>query len=285
MNLQEVLEAQRDEKMFRKHPELKHPAFLPEPVLKEFNLESKIKEAVTFIIPFCGSDRVLQLNKCVNNLVLRYPQCEILIIEEGPTRIIKQSIPGARYIFAHSKRLFNKSRCFNLGFLLASNSIICGLDCDMIIPSNLLDVSIDSINKNKVVFPGNDIYYVYKNVDINNLNEKICYHKTWSKHRADWQFHGGIFICNKKAYATVGGFDPRYEGHGSEDSSFYLRCIESTGNADTTRSINLLHIDHLYDEKLMLTVETNKNLLFISTRISPAERIIDCKKFNIFNNN
>jgi hypothetical protein len=285
MSLQDTLKIQREEKLYRKHPELKHPTNLPEAILKEFSSGSTCKEAITFIIPFRGNDRLLQLNKCVNNLILRYPTCEILIIEEGLSRVIKRSIPGTRYMFVFNKKLFNKSKCFNIGFLAASNDIICGLDCDMLIPSTLLDLTLKRVNENKVVFPGNDIYYVYKDIDINNLGEKIWYHKTWSKDRAEWQFHGGIFICNKKAYATVGGFDPRYEGHGSEDSSFYLRCTESTGNADTTRSINLLHIDHLYDESLMLTVETNKNLLFISTRISPAERIIDCKKINIFNNN
>ena len=285
MSLQETLKIQRQEKLYREHPELKHPASLSETVLKEFNLESTCKEAITFIIPFRGDDRLLQLNKCVNNLIFRYPTCEILIIEEGSSRVIKRSIPGTRYMFVFNKRIFNKSKCFNIGFLAASNDIICGLDCDMLIPSTLLDLTLKKVNENKVVFPGNDIYYVLKDVDINNLREKIWYHKTWSKDRAEWQFHGGIFICNKKTYATVGGFDPRYEGHGSEDSSFYLRCTDSIVNADTTRSINLLHIDHLYDENLMLTVETNKNLLFISTRINPAERIIDCKKFNIFNNN
>ena len=198
MDLQEILKVQREEKLYRKHPELAHPASLPEVVLKEFSLGSTCKEAITFIIPFRGDDRLLQLNKCVNNLVCRYPTCEILIIEEGSSRVIKHSIPGTRYMFVFNKRLFNKSKCFNIGFLAASNDIICGLDCDMLIPSTLLDLTLKRVNENKVVFPGNDIYYVYKDVDINNLTEKMWYHKTWSNDRAEWQFHGGIFICNKK---------------------------------------------------------------------------------------
>jgi len=283
MDLQEILKVQREEKLYRKHPELAHPASLPEAVLKEFSSGSTCKEAITFIIPFRGNDRLLQLNKCVNNLILRYPTCEILIIEEGQSRVIKRSIPGTRYMFVFNKRLFNKSKCFNIGFLVASNNIICGLDCDIIIPSTLLDLTLKKVNENKVVFPGNDIYYVYKNVDINNLTEKVWYHKTWSKDRAEWQFHGGIFICNKQAYVTVGGFDQRFEGHGGEDSNFYLRCTDSIVIADTTRAINLLHIDHDYNEQLLQATETNRRLLVLYSRVKTSDRIIDCKNNNIFN--
>jgi hypothetical protein len=283
MNLQEILKIQREEKLYRNHPELAHPASLPEVILKEFSLSSTCKEAITFIIPFRGDDRLLQLHKCINNLVFRYPTCEILIIEEGLSRVIKRSIPGTRYMFVYSKRLFNKSKCFNIGFLAASNNIICGLDCDMIIPSTLIDLTLEKVNANKVVFPGNDIFYVYEKIDINNLKENIWYHKTWSKDRATSQFHGGIFICNKKTYATVGGFDQRFEGYGSEDSSFYLRCTDSIVNADTTRVINLLHIDHGYNEQLLQATETNRRLLITYSHVKVDDRILDCKNNNIFN--
>jgi hypothetical protein len=92
-----------------------------------------------------------------------------------------------------------------------------------------------------------------------------------------------IFICNKKAYSTVGGFDQRFEGYGSEDSSFYFRSTGIPVNADTTRVINLLHIDHGYNEQLLHATETNKRLLAAYSRVDINDRILDCKNNNIFN--
>ncbi len=282
MTQEEILELQRKERFYRKNPGLQFPVSLPEQVIDEFKITGKSKIKITFIIPFRDTIRLSQLNKCLNNLIVRYPGCEILLIEDSNVPVIKQPIPGVRYIFVYSKKLFNKSKCFNIGFLTATNEIICGLDGDMIIPSTLIDLTIDKINENKVVFPGREIYYAHEWIDPKDLTQKFWNHKTWSKDRAPTQFHGGIFICNKKAYSKVGGFDQRFEGYGSEDTSFYMRSTESKDNADNTRVMDLIHIDHGYDDVEQQAIETNKKLLFIYSQISPDERIIDCKKHNIF---
>lgn len=284
MNPQEIAEEQRKERLYRKNPELRFPASLPNNVLKDFELTNNSSKKITFIIPFRGADRLPQLNKCVGNLSMRYPQCEILVIEDGITPVIRKPIEGARYIFVFNKRLFNKSKCFNVGFLAATHDTICGLDADMLIPSTLIDLTNDKIEQNRVVFPGREIYYVYDSIDYKDLSKEFWYHKTWTKDRAVTQFHGGIFICNKKAYSKVGGFDQRFEGYGSEDTSFYMRATEAENCADTTRVIDLIHIDHTYTEIEQQAIEINKGLLIIYSRINPVERIADCKKHNIFNN-
>lgn len=281
MTLEEIVKIQREERFLRKNPHLKYPISLPDDVLKEFSLPNKSEVKITFIIPFRGIDRFPQLKKCVQNLVARYKECEVLLVEDGPEPIIKQPIPGARYIFVYNKRLFNKSKCFNIGFLAASNDIICGLDGDMIIPSTLIESTIDKVNENKVVFPGREIYYAQNWIDVADLTQKFWDHKTWSKDRSSEQFHGGIFICNKKAFIKVGGFDQRFEGYGSEDTSFYMRSVESN-NADTTRVIDMIHINHNYSEIEIQAIEANKSLLTIYSLINPVDRIIDCKKHNIF---
>lgn len=282
MTNEQVLEQQRKEKLYRKNPELQFPTSLPEKVQDDFKKTGKSSVKITFIIPFRGFTRLAQLNKCINNLKERYPHCEILLIEDGSVPVIKQAIPGVRYMFIYSKRLFNKAQCFNIGFLAASNNIICGIDADMLIPSTLIDLTIDKVNKDRVVFPGKEIYYAYEWIDPKDLSQKFWYHKTWTKDRATTQFHGGIFICNKKAYTNVGGFDQRFEGYGSEDTSFYMRCTESKDNADTTRVLDLIHIDHDYNEAEQHAIETNRRLLIIYSRVNAEERIIDCKKHNIF---
>ena len=139
MNSEEILESQRKEKLYRKNPELQFPASLPEAVLENFKSPGVSTVRITFIIPFRGSIRLPQLNKCISNLIDRYPHCEVLLIEDSHTPVIKQAIPGTRYIFVYNKRLFNKAKCFNIGFLAATNDIICGLDADMLIPSTLID--------------------------------------------------------------------------------------------------------------------------------------------------
>jgi|LakMenEpi03Aug12_release.lakeMendotaPanAssembly.Ray.scaffolds.fasta_scaffold95729_4 predicted glycosyltransferase involved in capsule biosynthesis len=284
MSLEQLLEQQRKEKLYRKNPELQFPAALPEDVLEEFKTPSKSDVRITFIVPFRGANRLSQLNKCINNLIERYPNCEILLIEDSNAPVIKQAIPDARYMFVYNKKLFNKSKSFNIGFLAATNDVICGIDADMLIPSTLIDLTINKINEDKVVFPGREIYYAYEWIDPKDLTQKFWYHKTWTRDRAATQFHGGIFICNKKTYAKVGGFDQRFEGYGSEDTSFYMRCVESKNNADTTRVMDLIHIDHDYNEVEQHAIETNRRLLIIYSRVNADERIIDCKKHNIFHN-
>lgn len=289
MTQEEILETQRKERLYRHRPELRDPAFLPDTVLKNFALSGNSEVKISFILPFRGIPRLNLLNKCVENLVLRYPYCEILVIEENSTPIIKQPLSGAKYMFVYSRQLFNKSKCFNIGFLVATHDIICGLDADMLIPSILIDKTIDKIKENKVVFPGREIYYIHDQVNVNNLAEKIWNHKTWTKDRATTQFHGGIFICNKKAFAKVGGFDQRFIGYGSEDTSFYMRSTDLNNgadtmmSADTTRVIDLLHIDHNHDDVEQQAVEINQSLLHALSHLEVNKRIADCKNNNIFN--
>lgn len=279
---EEILNQQRLERFYRKNPGLKYPVELPVDVLQEFEAGGVSKQPISFIVPFKGKERLLHLNKCINNLLLRYPFCEIIIVEDSVDRVINFLIPGTKYINTHNSRHFNKPLCFNLGFLVASNDIVCGIDCDMIIPSTLIDLNIEFINQNKVVFPGKDIYYTVPDIQIEDLkSQKIWNHKTWLKDRSTEQFHGGIFITNKTAYATVGGFDHRFEGYGSEDTNFYTRCTESN-NAFTTRNINLLHIEHSHNDIDLNTIEINKRLLFIYSKINVNDRIKDCRDNNIF---
>lgn len=256
---------------------------LPEDILHEFDKKGNSKTPITFIVPFRNLKRLTQLNKCVNNLLIRYPHCEIIIIEDNSSKTLNLKIPGVKIAYIFNKKLFNKSVCFNYGFLIAEHNVICGLDADMIIPSTLLDINLEHVYKDKVIFPGKDIYYLEKNINITSLNTETKWTgKTWLKDRALWQFHGGIFLTNKKTYAKVGGFDHRFEGYGSEDSNFYLRSTES-GNAITSENTTLLHIDHEYDENESLSTETNKRIHILYSRINPTDRIKGCKENNIFN--
>ena len=280
MDIPKILEQQRLEKYLRKNPGQTYPGILPQEVRDEFALVNNSKEVITFIIPFKGESRIHHLKKCIENLIKRYPTCEIIIIEEDKTPSIKEPIKHVRYIFVYSKQLFNKALCFNIGFLTAANNIICGIDCDMIIPSTLIDKNIECVNQDKVVFPGKNIYYMFQNFDIDNIENRAWNLETWNE-KNNWHFHGGIFLCNKKIYAKVGGFDQRFIGHGSEDTNFFMRCTE-TYNAIVCDNISMLHLNHEYDQIDYKAQDFNKGLLHILSRISPNDRITDCKLYNIF---
>lgn len=255
---------------------------LTDKVIHEFNLERVNTTRITFMIPFRGVDRLPHLAACCKNINTRYPDCEILIIEDGITRVIKTPIIGTRYVFMYNRGPFNKAKCFNLGFLCATHNIICGLDCDMLVPSTIIDRTIEHVNSNKVVFPGREIYYVDSWDPEKSFTQEVWNQETWSENRTTSQFHGGIFLCNKIAYARVGGFDHRFEGYGSEDTNFYTRCTETGGEADTTRVIDMIHINHPHDNTDMQLIERNRRLLTIYSNINPRDRITDCKRYNIF---
>jgi glycosyltransferase involved in cell wall biosynthesis len=278
---QQITTTQAQERRFRKNPELKYPAVLPQEIQNEFKLPKGNQERITFIVPFRGEDRISHLKRCISNLQLRYPVSEILVIEDDITPSIKTALPGARYVYVFNKRRFNKAKCFNLGCLIATNPVICGVDCDMIIPSTVLSLNHASVVSHKVVFPGRDIYYADKDTNPFKLDEPLWWHKTWLKDMATWQFHGGLFICTKQAFARCGGFDQRFEGYGSEDTNFYMRCDDSR-NAAHTRNVTLIHIEHGYSPAEHEAMETNKRLLIIYSRIEINDRISECKKNNIF---
>lgn len=254
---------------------------LPDDILQEFELKNNSNEKITFIIPFRGANRIPHLLRCIGNVLRRYEGSEIIVVEEDERSVINRPLPGAKYVFVYSRRSFNKSLCFNLGFLIAANNIICGLDCDMIIPSTLLDLNLKYVN-DKVVFPGLNIYYVKNDLDIINLNQDTWNEKTWKNSRVEWQFHGGIFLCTKKMFSSIGGFDQRFEGHGGEDTSFYLRATE-TRVGMCSQNINMLHMDHTYDDDKGITTTLNTNLMATLSKIHPVERIRQTKLYNIFN--
>lgn len=202
----------------------------------------KSDKSISVIIPVRGNQFKNQLNICIQSLIkcnnLNY---EIIVVEEDlQPRYDSLNQPNISYNFIQSDLPFNKSKCFNRGVSISKFDTICGLDCDMITPTNFLLNGIITLNGYDASFIADDICYTDeypKNNMVFRWNKK-----TW-KQKNNWQFHGGCFFIKKPAYFNIGGFDEGYIGYGSEDSDFYVR-VHKKLSVCPKKGLPLLHMKH-----------------------------------------
>ncbi len=216
-------------------------------------------DGMTVVIAIRGVVRQSQLHQCIRwvlNQTLN--PVEVIVVEEDITPRINldpfKDIPNVRYLFIKSHNLFCKSACYNHGVSHATYNYICGLDADLLIPSEFLMNGYLHLQKCQACFIADDIFYIEN--DTSELMQFRYTGRTWKTHRAPWQFHGGVFLIRKQVYYDIGGHDEQFIGYGSEDSDFYKRCHDLL--YVTTDNFAILHIDHERDVLNDAAAEKNK---------------------------
>lgn len=258
---------------------------LPDHILREYFIcEPKDKvptEGMTLIIPIHGKGRIKQL---INSVTWATNQTldpvEVIIVEDGSVQLVDMKLfekyPNVRYHFIENKGVFCKGACFNAGVSRASYQYICGLDADILIPSEFLLYGYLELLKKDACFLADDIHFLEGEMqhpfDFNFSG------KTWQKDRAKWQFHGGIFFINRQKYYDIGGHDEYFRGYGSEDSDFYKRVHDLLSVSISTH--NILHQEHGREPDSFVNEEKNKAYLYYVQSILLSHRIENLKRCN-----
>lgn len=164
-----------------------------------------------------------------------------------------------------SEGLFSRSNLINKGVEESTTSFICIQDCDVVIPKNIYEYSLNLLHSGfDLVYPFNrkvkqiaDKQSFLKNYDFKNI-----FTESEFRPNAD----GGMQFVNKKSFMKIGGYNTNFKGWGSEDNEFILRVI--LGNLKFIRLNNpLYHLKHEKD----VTTRNNDNFLI--------------KSYNLFNTN
>lgn len=258
---------------------------LPEQVEKQFytvTSDKKVQsDGMSVIITIRGESRLNQLYQCINwCLNQTLTPIEIMVVEHGPFKVAKLEQFGSlvKHLYIEDKGHFCKSACYNLGVSNAQYPYICGIDADLLMPSNFLEEGYKQLQTSDACFLANDICYIGGSMQ--NMFDINFTGKTWLTHRANWQFHGGSFFIHKQKYFDIGGHDEFFKGHGSEDSEFYKRVHDTLKTSTGTAC--LLHVEHGRDKSDFDNIMINEGHLFAVQRIPLAVRIQQLKKSNVY---
>ena len=258
---------------------------LPDHILREYFIcepkDKVLTEGMTVIIPIHGKSRVKQL---INSVAWATNQTldpvEVIIVENGLMPLVDMDVfkqySNVRYHFIENRGAFCKSACYNAGVSMASYQYICGLDADIIIPSEFLLYGYLELLKKDACFLADDIHFLEGEME--HMLDFNFSGKTWQNDRAKWQFHGGTFFINRQKYYDVGGHDEYFRGYGSEDSEFYKRVHDTLSVSVSTH--NILHQEHGREPDSFVNEEKNKAYLYYVQSILLSRRIENLKQCN-----
>ena len=258
---------------------------LPDNIIKQFCICEPINkvrcDGISVIITIHGSDRIEQLKRClywISNQSLT--PVEIIVVEHSINPVVTTNMlleyPGARYILLKNDTLFCKAACYNLGVSEAKYDRICGIDCDLIMPTDFLLNGYNELLTHDACFLAGDIYFL-----TNQMKNMYDFHfsgKTWLKDRAPWQFHGGTFFINKGKYFAIGGHDENFKGYGSEDSEFYERVSKILKVKKSDHIV--LHQEHGREPHVLDNIEKNKTYLYGLKDIPDKTRVSQLHSYN-----
>lgn len=258
---------------------------LPGNILRQYfkvSAEERLTTAgMSVIIAIRGISRQAQLHQCIRwALNQTLSPVEVIVVEEDRESVIDLSPfsdkPNVRHLFLQSNKLFCKSACYNHGVSNAMYRFICGVDADILIPSEFLMAGYLYLQKCHACFIADDIYYIENSSD--HLTDFKFTGQTWKTHRADWQFHGGVFFIHKQLYYDIGGHDEWFVGYGSEDSDFYKRCHDMLHVA--VDSFAVLHMEHDRDPVDKKSAVTNERYALHIQETALHTRVNQLKSHN-----
>lgn len=163
---------------------------------------------------------------------------------------VKPNIKYAEVIRYDDKvvnKIWNKSYALNLGIKKCKSDYICTIDCDMILNKELLDLMINSLDKDTVIFNTNvrriDIKYLSNNYDEMLYKSKLWFEKG-SRGNIYSSANGGIQVFPREWINEIGGYD---EGLGLYWGAMDNRVYEQAKGLSMTvidLNIPMLHQEH-----------------------------------------
>lgn len=222
------------------------------------NVETGIYD-ISIIVPVRGrvefhKPLVDALQAAIDKTHLR---CCITFVEHSVSPL-HLGLSDVNHIHIPTTGAFNKSLCFNMGFIYgvkAEMYLLHDLDCvmnDDFIDKLIVNLS-DNILQAKAVqsFAKRRVLYCDRGVTnkltsglmpANMLKPNMIGISAPDKHL--WAAPGGSIFCTRSHFIDVGGFDPdMYWGYAPEDAMFYDK-LSLTGGIGSCDNIELYHMWH-----------------------------------------
>lgn len=191
---------------------------------------------LSIIIPYKAGvlSREKNYEYVLNRFKKMYPKAEICIGEDT----------------INSSKGFCRSSAINNGVKKSTNDILIISDCDIVIPKETLDYSLDLIDDEEFLIPFGICYDLSK-----ERTEKILAKdpKCWLGIERDIagvrdiranRLAGGIQLITKDLFNKIGGYDTRFQGWGWEDTVFCWKIHQELGEYTVVDDADIFHLWH-----------------------------------------
>ena len=201
---------------------------------------------ITYLIPCRDFERTASIRTTVNGVIGQsFPEIQIILIEQDTQpKINMNELSTIDYLFVGDtyKGLFNKSKAFNKGALLATSDYLVLHDADMLSKVNYTTALYNLLQKHSAIhICGKVLYLNTETTNITNNQNKLPSAPIFE--RMIGYFEGGSLAIRSNTYWQVGAFNEDYCGYGVEDCDFYAR-IKSQPTWLCSEEFDLIHLWH-----------------------------------------
>jgi len=150
---------------------------------------------------------------------------EIIVVDYGSDEPIK--INNAKIIRYDKNPVFNKSHALNLGIKAAKNKFIMCVDCDMIIPEDVVSDIKNTLIDDATFIINTNVNRINKG-DIGNWDKAFPWHKeNIGMNRARSSANGGMQVFSKEWVEEIHGYDEQFILLGCMDNDMVNRAVFS----------------------------------------------------------
>lgn len=202
--------------------------------------------AITYIIPFRGTDRKESIRTVLQNIKAQhFPHIEIIMVEQDfSTTVTLPEFESVKYALAQSlspDQPFTKSLAFNFGASLMSFKKMILHDADMIVYDGYTSRMDQLLQEYDGVHIGKSVLYLSYN-STGLVNSRGVLSEAAHAERSVKYYEGGSLGCLYNTYIRIGGFNEEFIGYGCEDCDFFARLAST--KFFNERSVDLVHLWH-----------------------------------------
>lgn len=163
-----------------------------------------------------SNQRLYNLKLVLSYYRMRFPTNKFILSETGKSITdINSDVSNISHIFEKTPAPHSQSRTINNGLQFSKESVVCIVDCDVVLVDYKNIETAHSLIKNKEF----DYIIPYKKwYDLPKFSERI------PNFKVDDYPIGGIFLINRNKFLEIGGMDEKYKGWGAEDDERHFRC-------------------------------------------------------------
>lgn len=183
----------------------------------------------TIVAPYRESDsyRRRNLERFLEWNEERFPEAEILIIEQSASMALPDHHRGARVLRQHWEGLFNRSWALNAGVRHALHDHLILTDSDLLIEKPLVDQALASLRQGAWYAQIGAYMFDLTREASDSFTSQSAYNESLpsTSKRTMTYCSAGAYATTKQAVSFVGWMDEGFQGWGGEDEEYLYRVL------------------------------------------------------------
>jgi len=215
---------------------------------------------VTFLLPLRidNQDRIDNFQTCLRYLTKRFPQSEILVVEDDAESKCEDLCKTYGVTYHHKKNdgRFSRSMVINTGLLLASRDYFVVYDIDVLIDASLISRAVKTLQESSlhIVLPHNSIFINVKGSLKAQVSESLnigfvppVYSLFPPLKRSEMEAYcilSGVVVFRTSTLREIGGYSKKMISYGWEDIEVLKRAAKLGFYYFSLPTGNVIHLDH-----------------------------------------